>query len=177
MGSCEVDLFASRLTRQLPRVFSWRPDPELEKVDAFNQDWSQLKGFCQLPMMFDSLLPGSSKEAENHRNNDYPIMDHSTIWWYPVLLGLVEDFPIFLPQMDNLVRLPMAQEFVMKQGVPDLVVWPISGNPLHHKAFLQKLQSSFCHHGGQRPNQITTHCLQDGPIGVSKGIEIPLLAQ
>ena len=79
--------------------------------------------------------------------------------WYPVLLELLEDFPRLLPQMDNLVRLPMAQEFVMKQGVPDLVAWPISGNPLHHEAFLQKLQSSFGHHGGQRPNQIRTHCL------------------
>ena len=37
MGPLEVDLFASRLTRQLPRFYSWRPDPEAEATDAFLQ--------------------------------------------------------------------------------------------------------------------------------------------
>ena len=40
LGPLEVDLFASRLTHQLPRFFSWRPDPLAEAVDAFQQDWS-----------------------------------------------------------------------------------------------------------------------------------------
>jgi len=36
IGPCEINLFASRLTWQLPRFFSWRPDLEAEKTDAFN---------------------------------------------------------------------------------------------------------------------------------------------
>ena len=43
-GPLEVDLFASRLTTQLQRFFSWRPDPEAEALDAFNQDWSSIQG-------------------------------------------------------------------------------------------------------------------------------------
>lgn len=34
-----VDLFPSRLDHQLPRCFSWKPDPQAEKTDAFLQDW------------------------------------------------------------------------------------------------------------------------------------------
>jgi len=49
MGPCQIDLFTSRLTRQLPRFFSWRPDPEAEKTDAFSQDWSGHQGLCQSP--------------------------------------------------------------------------------------------------------------------------------
>ena len=49
MGSLEVDLFASRLTRQLPRFYSWRPDPEAEATDAFMQDWSVCRGFANPP--------------------------------------------------------------------------------------------------------------------------------
>ena len=49
MGPCEVDLFAFRLTKQLPGFYSWRPDPEAEGVDAFNQDWSQVRGFANPP--------------------------------------------------------------------------------------------------------------------------------
>ena len=43
-GPLEVDMFASRLTTQLKRFFSWRPDPEAEALDAFNQNWGNLQG-------------------------------------------------------------------------------------------------------------------------------------
>ena len=39
MGPLEVDMFASRLTYQLRRFFSWRPDPLAEATDAFAQSW------------------------------------------------------------------------------------------------------------------------------------------
>jgi len=39
MGPLEVDLFATRLTKQLPRFYNWRAHPEA----AFLQDWSQLR--------------------------------------------------------------------------------------------------------------------------------------
>jgi len=45
----EVDLFASRLTHQLPQLFSWRPDPLAEAVDAFQQDWSKVRGYANPP--------------------------------------------------------------------------------------------------------------------------------
>ncbi|XP_065895876.1 uncharacterized protein [Dysidea avara] len=49
MGPCKIDLFASRLTQQLPRYYSWRPDPEAEGTDTFSQDWSTSKGYANLP--------------------------------------------------------------------------------------------------------------------------------
>ena len=39
----QVDLFATRLTAQIPRFFSWRPDPETEAVDAFVQEGNQAR--------------------------------------------------------------------------------------------------------------------------------------
>ena len=44
LGPQTVDLFASRLTTQLPRFFSWRPDPEAEALNAFSQQWDKLGG-------------------------------------------------------------------------------------------------------------------------------------
>ena len=35
-GPVDIDLFASRLTKQLPRFVSWKPDPLSEAVDAFS---------------------------------------------------------------------------------------------------------------------------------------------
>ena len=36
--SMNINLFASHLTFQLPRFFSWRPDPVTEATDAFQQN-------------------------------------------------------------------------------------------------------------------------------------------
>jgi len=48
-GSLGVDLFASRLSNQLPWFFSWKPDPLAEATDAFNQQWGPLKGYTNPP--------------------------------------------------------------------------------------------------------------------------------
>ena len=44
--SLGVDLFASRLTNQCPRYFTWRPDQYAEATDAFLQDWSSIKRYA-----------------------------------------------------------------------------------------------------------------------------------
>ena len=49
LGPLQVDLFASRLTTQLPHYASWRPDPEAMACDAFSLDWSQMKGYANPP--------------------------------------------------------------------------------------------------------------------------------
>jgi len=45
----EIDLFASRLTYQIPHFFSWRPDSLVKAVNTFQQDWSSLKGLANPP--------------------------------------------------------------------------------------------------------------------------------
>ena len=37
--------------------------------------------------------------------------------------------------------MPMGQEFLMQQGVPQLIAWPISGNPIHHEGFSPSFKS------------------------------------
>ena len=58
-GPLEVDLFATRLTAQLPRFFSWRPDPEAEAVD-------QNQGFCSSAMVAHSLTPTTYTAPERN---------------------------------------------------------------------------------------------------------------
>lgn len=45
----EIDLFASRLTNQLPRYVSWKPDPGAEATDAFSLNWTQHRGYAFPP--------------------------------------------------------------------------------------------------------------------------------
>ena len=45
----EIDLFVSRLSFQLPRSFSWIPDPLVKGTNAFVQDREGLKAYANPP--------------------------------------------------------------------------------------------------------------------------------
>ena len=47
-GPFEIDLFASRLNKQLGRYCAWKPDPAAVAVDAFSVDWTN-KYFYAFP--------------------------------------------------------------------------------------------------------------------------------
>ena len=49
LRGCSTDLFASRLTHQLARYISWRPDPQAFQSDAFSVNWKHLKGYAFPP--------------------------------------------------------------------------------------------------------------------------------
>ena len=48
-GQPDIDLFASRLNKQVSRYISWLPDPEAEAVDAFTVDWKSLNFYAFPP--------------------------------------------------------------------------------------------------------------------------------
>ena len=167
MGPCELDLFASCLTRQLTRFYSWRPDPEAEKTDAFNHDWSTTEGFANPPWFLIAKFLSQTKQQQARLIMIAPLWGHPTM--APNQSGNIGGLPV----RQDLVILPTPQDkFIMIQGIPDIVTWPISGNHSHHEGFLQKLQTPSWR-TKIKPTMIL--CLPNGLIGISKGIEISLL--
>ena len=65
-GPIEVDLFASRLTYQVPQFFSWKPDPQSEATDAFLQRWNQFRGYVNPPW---GLIARVLSEVRYQRTN------------------------------------------------------------------------------------------------------------
>ena len=170
MGPCEVDLFASHLTKQLPQFYRWRPDPEAEGVDAFNQDWSQVRGFANPPWCLISPCLAQVKRQQARVVLITPLWN--TQPWYPVLLELLEDCLCWLQSQGNLVKCPSTQDFTRDSD---------SDCMAHlRESFASRGLSSEatgpCYpHGDKRQNVATTPLSQNGRIGVSKGIEILLL--
>ena len=167
MGPLEVDLFATRLTKQLPRFYSWRPDPEAVATDAFLQDWSQLRGFANPPWYLIHRCLTKVKVQSAQMVLITPFW--KTQSWFPMVLEMLEDYPRALPTQSDLVVMPTGQEFLIREGVPPLIAWPISGNPIHHKDFLMRHQSSCSLHGEIKLTPIMDHPLLSGLIGVSNG--------
>ncbi|KAJ8043466.1 hypothetical protein HOLleu_10559 [Holothuria leucospilota] len=65
-GQPEVDLFASRLNKQVNRFVSWLPDPEAEAIDAFTLDWGDLNfyafpPFCLIPRCLQKIINDSGQ--------------------------------------------------------------------------------------------------------------------
>ena len=97
LGPLEVDLFASRLSTQIPTFVSWRPDPEAMATDAFTLDWKGLKAYANPPTV---LAQVQQQEA------DLTLV--ARVWktqtWYPALLSMCWDFPRIIAKRDDLFQ-------------------------------------------------------------------------
>ena len=157
-GPIEVDLFASRLTNQCRRYFSWRPDPYAEATDAFLQDWSSIRGFANPPW---NMIPRVIMKTQSQKAD---VILVTPIWksqpWYAILPSMMVDWPRLLPTQHSA---PLN---------PPLAVWSISGNDSTVKAFQAKLQSSSSAHGEQKQTSPMTHSLDTGVAGVINGKQI-----
>ena len=174
MGPLDVDLFASRLTHQLPKFFSWKPDPEAEATDAFTQSWSQIHGYANPPwcLILTTLTKIRREEAR--------IVLVAPVWktqpWYPLLLDMLTDVPCLLTQREDLVISPSEREFIMPAGVPQLAAWPLSGKSADRVAFQQKLHSWSQLRCVPSQHHLMNPSLGNGTNGVWNGVEIPLRA-
>lgn len=168
-GPLEVDLFASRLTNQLPQYVSWRPDPAAMETDAFSLNWNRVAGYANPPW---NLVPQVLTQT---KAQEATVILVAPVWpsqpWYPVLLGMLFQEPALLPREENLI-LP-THPVNCPDITPHLAVWPISGRDLLTNKFQLRLQNSSSHHGDRRPEKHMTHFLTSGLAGVSKGISIP----
>lgn len=100
-GPIEIDLSASRLSYQIPRYSSWRPDPGAEAVDAFT-NWTQLRGYAIPPF----ALVGKCLKQVIQQVQKLGII--APVWetqpWYPLLLQLCKVYRLRPQPVDLLTR-------------------------------------------------------------------------
>ena len=82
--------------------------------------------------------------------------------WYPVLLGMLWDFPRQLPRTVDLFQ--QTSNAVQMDLVPQLAVWPISGISSEVEVFQRQLRSSSLHPGGTKHLNHTTHTSRSCPL-------------
>ena len=99
----DIDLFASRLNRQIPKFVSFRPDPESIAVNAFNMDWGDKFFFAFPPFIcVSSVLQKIWKDRALGIVNvpDWP----NQIWYCQYLNMVIRG--IVIPPRSNLLTLP-----------------------------------------------------------------------
>ena len=168
-GPLQIDLFASRLTSQLPNYASWRPDPFASATDAFTMDWSIAVGYANPPW---NLIGRVLSQA---RQQEATLVLVAPVWraqpWYPNLLEILIDKPLLLPRVPRLIQPthPVNNPDIR----PQLAAWHISGQSSLQEAFRLKLQTSSLHPGGRSQVNHTIPSSGNGLAGVSNGVSIP----
>ena len=101
-GPFEVDLFASRLTKQLPKFASWKPDPMAAYTDAFSLDWGQILGYAFPPF---ALIGRCVRQLRSQKVDQLVLV--APVWptqpCYPLLLQMSVEPPLLFPMFPQLL--------------------------------------------------------------------------
>ena len=123
-----VDLFASRLNAQLPRYFSFRPDPNAEIVDAFSVSWETLDFYAFAP--FSVINRMFQKIIRERATGVVVVPEWKSQPWFPLLQKLLVKQPVRLPQRKNLLKLQSKEDEIhplIEKKRLQLLVCKISG--------------------------------------------------
>jgi len=172
-GTPHIDLFASRVSHQIPCYVSWKPDPCCQSVDAFQTSWEQnlnyaFPPFCLIGRVLDKL---AREQAE--------MILVTPLWqgqpWYPRLLQMCVQPPLLVQSFPTLLLGPQAQLHpLMKEGSLNLAVWRVSGKPWKQKAFRARQQSLYQIPEEKVPSLIMNRPGENGLAGLVNDKLIPL---
>ena len=144
----ELDMFASRLSKQLDRYVSWRADPDAESVDAFSMSWENIYFYAFPPF---SLIPRlMTKLREDHSECILVAPIWFTQTWFPTVMEHLIKEPYILPVDPKLLSLPGTTRKHPLSNKLIFMVCRLSGKPYKTKTFQNVLQTSSCVHGTQK---------------------------
>ena len=160
-GEPTIDLFASRLNKQINCYASWKPDPEATYVDAFSISWNNHLFYAFPPF---SLIARCLQKIEIENSEGIIIVPMwETQPWYSQLLRMITDVPRTLPQRSDTLQMPARREMIhpLIKKMP-LMVCRVSGDPLKHREFQNELQTSYCNRGGREHRNSMPHTSKGG---------------
>ena len=163
----DIDLFASRLNRQLDRYVSWKPDPEAEAVDAFMADWSMYDYAYAFPP-FSIIARCLAKLAEDQAEKMlFVVPCWPTQPWFTQILSMAIAVPILLQS-----KAPLMLPFVSLQKPPaklQLMAVICSGKPGSAEGFQRTLPRSSKQVSARPRGSNTVASLRAGGSFVTKG--------
>lgn len=173
-GTPTIDLFASRLNRQVVNFCSWGPDPEANFIDAFAIDWAQFELIYCFPPF--SLIARCLQKIRAEGCRGWIVVP---FWpsqpWMGALLQLLVAPPRLIMQKRGLLRHPASEEDHPIMRHTRLLACLLSGRLYENKAYLQQVRTSSWHPGSQAPESNIDHTLLNGNTFVVDGTLIPLI--
>ena len=176
LGKPEIDMFASRLNKQLSRYVAWMPDPEAEAIDAFALDWKGtfIYAFPPFSLVSSVVRKTIADEAE--------VLLVAPVWvtqnWYTAVLELLIDHPVIIKVKQNTLKIQGSNKIHPLVNRLHLMACRISGKRSKTENFQKSLLKSLWHRGDDPPKSNIHHTSGNGFSSVVKGKQIffrPLL--
>ena len=147
LGPIDFDIFASRLTCQVPRYASWKPDPGAEICDGMSFDWRTINGYAFPPF---SLIGQVLQKIEHDACTVVIVVpEFRSQPWFPKLLHMLIDFPLFISRTSKVLSNPVNQHETPIRA--NLIICKVSGLKHCIQEFQAKLQKSSLQVGDPEP--------------------------
>jgi hypothetical protein len=161
----QFDLFASRTNNQLPRYFSWRPDPGATAIDAIAQSWLHLFGYAFPPFALIGRVLCKMRQDRAELILIAPWWPSQT--WWPNLVESAIDLQIRIaPRSGLLLNAEGVEHPLTRDRSLILSAWRVSGDPGRIKDFRALLLSSSSPLGLPTLSASTMGHLRNGENGV-----------
>ena len=147
----DIDLFASRINKQLPIYVAYKPDPNAMATDAFSLKWDD-KLFYLFPPL--SVMTSCLQKIDQDKTEALLVVLY---WkpqvWYPVLLRSLVRPPILSEENKYNLLQPSDPNFVHPlANTMKVMVCHVSGDTIKTLEFRRKLQKLSWDLGGMALN-------------------------
>ena len=105
-GMPEIDLFASRLNKQVDDYVTWLPDPHAKAVDAFTLDWGKLYFYAFPP--FCLVAKCIQKIKLDNATGVLVVPKWPSQPWFPLLKRMMTEEPLVIHRHECLLTLPVS---------------------------------------------------------------------
>lgn len=155
-----IDMFATRLNKQINEYCSWKADPGCSYVDAFSINWKNHNVYAFPPF---SLIPRCLQKISQDKAWGILI---APVWptqtWFPILLQHLSGQPWILQPQPDLLQHPTYKHPHPLHRKLHLMVCPVSGVSSETLAFQQTLPMFSWHLGGKELRNNTSHTSTNG---------------
>ena len=169
----KIDLFASRLNKQINPFVSWFPEPGAYNVDAFSLSWKDWTPYLFPP--FNLLGRVMNKIILDEVDTALLVFPFwKTQSWFPLILSNIASFPVRLPSHKDLLTLMHNKKCHPLKKLQMCAVI-VSGRAYRNWDLLKKTARSSSHHGVKEPKNSMDLRGNYGIFGVCRDILIPFM--
>jgi hypothetical protein len=146
-GKPKVDLFASRVNKQIERFVSWKPDPEAFGIDAFTLNWLDdyfyaFPPFCMIARCLQKILVDRAEGV-------LVVPAWTTQVWFPMLASVLIDHPRLILHAARKLGIPSRPMLTHPLDRLTLMICLVSGRPCMSRIYQKRLPRSFLLPGDQ----------------------------
>ena len=166
-GLPEIDMFASRLNKQIERFVSWKPDPEAVSIDAFSISWKNMYMYAFPPFSLMGRL------IQKVRQDQTDVLLVAPFWvtqnFFTSILEMLTHDPYIIKVRQDTLKLSQTRKIHPLVNKLHLMLCRISGNPMKAENFRKNLLTSSWSPGGTLRKSSIPRILTDGFHSVIKG--------